>query len=332
MASDMPAESDAGGLENKAESTEAPMAEADSAANQADSASDKAAADTDSVRPAGGGTLATEADGFNRKVVYRGTVTMEVDDFGAAYRSLQNAIYQSGGYILAFSDNRSPDETGAVYTIKVPADGFMPFLDRLEKIENALFERQLKGTDVTEEYVDLEARLKARQMVEARLIGFMDKAARADDLLRFSEQLGAVQEEIERIKGRIRYLDQNVAFSTIELRLYQPLTPAASALAAQKPLFGRMGAALETSTETLLLVMQALLVFVAGALPVLILFAVVGTSFLWLYRRRRRLQPFATGSFGTAAITGGRTSAADARQAGETPPAHEAPPAGEEDR
>lgn len=83
---------------------------------------------------------------------------------------------------------------------------------------------------MTEEYVDLFSRLKAKQVVEARLIAFMEKATKADDLVKFSDQLGKVQVEIEQLKGRMRYIDQSVACSTIELRLYQRLKDQSAAL------------------------------------------------------------------------------------------------------
>jgi len=230
--------------------------------------------------------LGTAEDGFSRKVVYRGSVTLEAVNFGEAVTELQNAIHQSDGYILSFQDIQSPYENGATYTIKVPAAGFMSFLDRIGSIANTHFERQLSGTDVTEEYVDLESRLKAKQVVEARLLGFMEKATRADDLVNFSQQLANVQEEIERIKGRVRYLDQNVAYSTIELRLYQPLEPSASANAKNGPLLKRMADALGGSAKAVLNGLQGLLVFAAGALPVLLVLAVVAVPAVWVMRRR----------------------------------------------
>lgn len=69
--------------------------------------------------------------------------------------------------------------------------------------------------------MDLESRLKAKQMMEAQYIDFMKKATKPADLVQFANQLGEIQEQIEQIKGRMRYIDQNVSFSTVELRLYQ---------------------------------------------------------------------------------------------------------------
>lgn len=227
-------------------------------------------------------------EGFNQKLIYKANLTMEVVTYDEAASELRNAIHQSGGYILQFEDGQYGGEQGSTYTIKVPAASFMDFIDRLEGIEHKRFERQVSGTDVTEEYVDLESRLKAKQLVEERLLGFMDKAQKADDLVKFSQQLSGVQEEIEQIKGRIRYLDQNVAYSTIELRMYQPSAAAADVI---KPatLGGKMSSAVKGSVDTLIIVVQGLLIFLSGALPVLLfllLIAIPATA-IWRYLRRR---------------------------------------------
>ncbi|UVI32185.1 DUF4349 domain-containing protein [Paenibacillus spongiae] len=233
---------------------------------------------------------AADSDGFNRKLIYRANVTMEVEDYAKSQTSLRNAIHLSGGYMLQFTDQKSSGEQGGTYTIKIPAEGFMSFLTELEKIKHLFYETSMQGTDVTEEYVDLESRLKARQVVEARLLAFMDKATKADDLLQFSAQLGEVQLEIERIKGRMRYLDQNVSYSTVELRMYERIEQAAK-MEEEKPVFmKRLTNALTGSTTVLYEFAQGLLIVLAGALPVVVVLAVIAIPVYVAYRRRESLR------------------------------------------
>ena len=228
-------------------------------------------------------------EGLNRKIVYKANMTMQVDNYAKAQSALQNLIQLSDGYMLQFSDQKTTTELGGTYTIKVPASGFSGFILQLEKIEHLDFQSNIKGTDVTEEYVDLESRLKARQVVEARLLSFMEKAAKADDLLKFSQELGDVQTEIEQIKGRMRYLDQNVAYSTIDIRLYQEVEPSPAALkkgeTAAFP--DRLSNALTDSARVLYRLLQDLIVFIAGALPVAAVLAVIGLPLYFGLRRRR---------------------------------------------
>ncbi|MFC5703606.1 DUF4349 domain-containing protein [Cohnella faecalis] len=243
----------------------------------------------DSSSSLGIGQVADSQSGFGRKVIYNANLVMKVEKFQKAEEQLRDLIHQSSAYLLKFTDSRSADEVGATYVIKVPSTGFSPFLERLQKIKNVKFERQVDGSDVTEEYVDLEARLKAKTAVEARLLAFMDKATKSDDLVRFSNELGGVQQEIEQIKGRMRYLNENVAFSTVNLRLYEgPAEEAAKIVEEKDRSFGqRISDALAGSANVLGRFGEGLLIVIAAILPVVIVAAVVGVPAYLIVRKRR---------------------------------------------
>ena len=238
------------------------------------------------VMPASGND---QEAGFNRKLIYRANLVMPVEDYSKAQTQLRDLVALSGAYILQFSENANTSEKGGTYTIKVAANGFVSMLDGLEKLSPSL-QRNVQGQDVTEEYVDLSSRLTAKQLVETRLLSFMEKASKTDDLLAFSNELAKVQEAIEQIKGRMRYLDQNVSYSTIELRMYQQT--------GKKPLLSdpneltlaeRAEKAWGSSLNVLVAVLQGVLVFLAAAIPVLVLLLVIAIP-IWVYRRKRNSQ------------------------------------------
>ncbi|MFB9280006.1 DUF4349 domain-containing protein [Cohnella cellulosilytica] len=265
---------------------EAPAAAASSAV-QADSATsvDGAAAYTGG----GIGPIADANAGYGRKVIYRADMVMKVKEFRTAEEQLLDQIHLSGAYVLQFSDSRNANEIGANYVIKVPSDGFSPFLEKLQKIESLKFEREVQGSDVTEEFVDLEARLKTQTTLEARYLDFMDKATKTDDLVRFANELAQVQGTIEQIKGRMRFLEQNVAFSTVNLRLYQDSGLAESKQEDEegKKTFGdRISDALLGSANVLRQFGEGLLVVLAAMLPILIVVAVVGVPAYYVVRKR----------------------------------------------
>jgi regulator of replication initiation timing len=235
------------------------------------------------------GPIADANAGFGRKVIYKANLVMKVAKFNDAEEQLLNLIHLSGAYVLQFSDSRNTDETGATYVIKVPSEGFSPFLEKMQQIKNLKFERQVEGSDVTEEFVDLQARLKAKQTVEVRLLAFMDKATTSNDLVKFSNELGSIQEEIEQIKGRMRYLDQNVAFSTINLRLYQAIgtEPVIKDEDEVRGFSERISDALAGSTKVLRQFGEGFLVVIAALLPVLIVVTVIGIpSYLFIRKRQ----------------------------------------------
>ncbi|MFC5403047.1 DUF4349 domain-containing protein [Cohnella soli] len=239
---------------------------------------------------AGIGQIADANADFGRKVIYKANLVMKVEQFRTAEEQLTNLIHLSGAYVLQFSDSRNVDEVGATYVIKVPSDGFSSFLGQLQKIKNLDFQRQVEGSDVTEEYVDLESRLKAKQVVEARLLSFMDKATKTDDLVRFSNELAQVQEEIEQVKGRMRFLQQNVAFSTVSLRLYEATgaekKPDVKEDKEDKGFGDKLSDALSGSANVLRKFGEGVLIVLAALLPVLIVVAVVGIPAYFAVRRR----------------------------------------------
>lgn len=242
---------------------------------------------------AAGGGPAFEAalggEAFHGNIIYSANVRMRVEDVGETGKELRGIIQASGGYILGFSDSRNNGDIGSVYTIKVPAQGFMSFVDRLEAIPNVEVQRDISGKDVSEEYVDLESRLKARRLVEDRLLSMMEKATKADDLLKFSGQLSEVQEQIEQITGRIRYLDANVAYSTIDLRVYQMDQKIASAFDVNERSLGtRLADTLSGSAEGVWKGVQYLLIFLVGALPVLAVLAIIGIPVYFIVKNRKR--------------------------------------------
>lgn len=235
-------------------------------------------------RPYGPGT--GTAAGAERKLIYNASVTMEVEDYGAAQTELFNMIPLAGGYLLSFSDTQTRYEIGGNFVIKVPSQGFQSFLANLEKLamKPEEVQRSIWGQDVTEEYVDLTSRLKAKQVVEERLLTFMEKASNTESLLQFSNELARVQEEIETIKGRMRYLDQNVAFSTVELRMYQRIGEKEQGK--KHGVIFRAGQAMKDSGLAIVALFEGLMVLLAGALPFLLVLAVLLFP-VWLLIRKR---------------------------------------------
>lgn len=254
--------------------------------------SDPAAGGSETGQPPAGFTGTDVVAGLNKKLIYKANLSMEVADYGAAQTEVRNKVMLAGGYIIEFSESMTEYEKGGTFVMKVPATGFSPFLDSLEKIKHEELQRNIQGQDVSEEYVDLESRLKAKQLMETQYIDFMKKATKPADLVQFANQLGEIQESIERIKGRMRYIDQNVSFSTVELRLYETEESlAATKSKTQGPLGARASDALQGSMKALSVMFQWLVVILAAALPVLIIAAVVAVIVIWLRRKIRRRQP-----------------------------------------
>lgn len=273
---------------DSAQSAEAPAAESETSADgkaggAALPSGEKAA---QSGLESSGFQGADPATGLNKKLIYQANVVMEVADYAKAQSEIRNLITLAGGYIMEFSETGGEHELAGNFILKVPASGFSSFLERLGDLKPESLEQSIQGQDVSEEYVDLESRLKVKQATEERYLKFIDEATKTTQLVEYVNELERIQTEIEQIKGRMRYIDSNVSFSTIEIRVYQPKNNSLTQLDdEQKPLLKRAQNALTGSVEVISTLLQWIFVILAGALPVLAIAAAIGVM-IWLVRRK----------------------------------------------
>jgi uncharacterized coiled-coil protein SlyX len=219
----------------------------------------------------------------NRQIIYRASVTLRVEDFGATEKKIAELVQDAGGHIAAFREDRN---TGAQrsghWTVQVPVVQFRKFLEQTGQMGVAE-QRESQADDVTEEYVDLGARLKNKQQLEARLLELVSK--RGDDIkdvLALEAELARVREEIERMQGRLRYLTDRVALTTIEITAYErkeyqpPQTPTFAA---------RISHTFWDSVRLLREFGEAWVLVFAGLAPWLIALTIVLTPLVWLVWR-----------------------------------------------
>ncbi|GAA0134070.1 hypothetical protein YSY43_09100 [Paenibacillus sp. YSY-4.3] len=228
--------------------------------------------------------------GLNKKLIYRANVVLEVKDYGKAQSEVRNLVAMAGGYIVEFTENQSQHEQGGTIILKVPSSGFSSFLDRLEKLEHESLQRSMQGQDVSEEYVDLESRLKVKQAMESRYLQFLKEATKSSQMVEFANELERIQTEIEQIRGRMRYIDQNVAYSTVEIRLYQPeVNQIKPSTKGKEPLGNRAWSALDGSLKALSTVVEWIIIILSGSLPILLLIGIIAAP-IWIVHRKRLLK------------------------------------------
>lgn len=211
-------------VESVVEVVEAPAGE-DSAALQA------TAAPTPS-------SLASEPVSQQRLIIKDGRLTVVVDNTETAVNAATNLVVELGGYII--SQNIHDDPQGyrfATMRLAVPVTQFEVAMRDLRGLGQVTNESS-SGTDVTDEFVDLNSRLTNLHLTRDRLRSFLDQAENVTETLAVNEELKQVDEEIAVIQGRINFLQDRSAFSTIELTLnpwIPTLTPTATATATATP-------------------------------------------------------------------------------------------------
>ena len=163
-------------------------------------------------------------------------------------------------------DIGDPQERGAdndfCLTVRVPADGFGRTLAQLEDLGDVQQEH-VSGRDVTQEFVDLQARLRNFAAQEAVLLRLMDHSVSVADTIRVQSHLQGVQLEIERLRGRIRVLEDQTEMSTITLTFAEAGAPA--------PRTGTIEKAWERAVDAAFAVVSAVIVGAGFLIPVALL-------------------------------------------------------------
>lgn len=168
---------------------------------------------------------ATQIDDVNenRKVIYTADLQVETKSYSKLADSIQAETAKLGGYVVEsnmYSDS-GEDFTSGQIIVRVPQKSFDNLISIVESGSSKVIEHYVSGQDVTEEFVDLESRLKSKRVVEERLLDFMGNAEKTEDLLAISDNLSNVQEEIETIVGRVNYLQDKTDLATVTISIHE---------------------------------------------------------------------------------------------------------------
>jgi hypothetical protein len=215
------------------------------------------------------GSLSTIATrDTEQKIIRSASLSIEVDDFQARSDALGRIVERSDGFISnSYSYVTDTGRKRGEITIRVPKDAFLSVISEIEQL-GTVQSKQTSGEDVTEEYIDLTARLNNSERQEQRLLEILELADDVEDILDVERELARVRGEIEQLTGRITYLDNRVELATISISLYEP-----------EPITHSWGIrdAFRAAFEGFVSVIRGLIIAIGYVLPLLIL---VGIAWL----------------------------------------------------
>jgi hypothetical protein len=167
-----------------------------------------------------------QAAPFDRLVIKTAELSLQVDDVRAAETAVRDRVAQFNGYVVKAESSGTEAQTTVRITFRVPATRFDEVLSGVQSLARKVLSRTISGDDVTEEFVDLDSRLRNLEATRDRLLGFLDKATKVEEALAVNSSLSEVQGQIEQLKGRMQFLKQNAALSTVTVYLAPvPTTP-----------------------------------------------------------------------------------------------------------
>lgn len=226
-----------------------------------------------------------------RRIIRKADLALESDTPDELQTKLTALAAAKGGFVVGADTTRSRGEDGAetidtTVTFRVPAAQFDSTLSSVHALAKRVASEKVTGEDVTEEYVDLEARIRARRALEDQYMTILKEAKSIPDILAVEQKLGDVRSEIERAEGRRRFLENQSDLSTFTVHVSKQI----AAVDNQGPGFGRsVKAAVHDSVEVSIGIVNGLIRALGVLIPVgIILVLPLYLALRWWWRRGRR--------------------------------------------
>lgn len=223
-----------------------------------------------------------------RLIIRTADVTIVVRDAQAQMDALARLAEEFGGFVVSSSTSRVGEDAVQGYiTLRVDAARFDEAMSRIRALAVEVRSENVRGEDVTAEYVDLDARLKNLEATEAQLQKILERATTTEDVLAVYRELTQIRGQIEQIKGRMKYLSQSAALATISVTLIPDALAQPIQVGSWRP-EGVAKAAFEALIATLQGLASLLIWLVIVVVPVLAILALPIVALVLLIRRRSR--------------------------------------------
>ncbi len=229
-----------------------------------------------------------------RKIIRNGEMILESDDPTEGQRKIASLAESLGGFVVTseFKQNdarvlNKPSQI-VIVTVRVPAPQFDAAVQAIRQTGSRVLSDKTTGQDVTEEYIDLEARIRAKKALEAQFLEIMKRASRVSDALDVQEQISEVRSQIESLEGRRRFLENRAALSTIAVTLQTP-TPVVTATT--RGFWYDVKRAFGDGIDTAAAIITGLIQFVIVLLPIAIFIGLPGFFLLRFLFRRIKWRP-----------------------------------------
>lgn len=160
---------------------------------------------------------------IDRKIIKTAYLNIEVINLSVSRKLVDSAIKEFNAYTVSENLQNTESQISCNINIKVPANQFDKLLSRLAKIAKKVDYQNVETQDVTEEYIDVETRLSNSRKVEQTYLKLLQKANSIEDILKIEQKLGEIRTDIESTQGKLKYLNHQVNYSSINLSVYETL-------------------------------------------------------------------------------------------------------------
>ena len=156
-----------------------------------------------------------------RKIIKQGTIRFKTTDVNRTKLLIVQAVIELNGYIANDNAYHYSEQVEHKLIIRVPADKFDALLATISESVDQLESKNIDVLDVTEEYIDIEARIKTKKDLQNRYREILKQATKVEEILQIEKEMGNLQTEIESVEGQMRYLKDKISFSILNVTYYQ---------------------------------------------------------------------------------------------------------------
>jgi hypothetical protein len=238
-------------------------------------------------------TAASSAEAADRKIIRNANLTLEVNSTTQAQQKVTSIAEMHGGFVVtseakqresAQPENRTLD---IKLVVRVPSNRFGSALDAIRGLATTVREDNVAGQDVTEEFIDLEARIRTQKALELQFLEIMKQARKVEDALEVQRQIADVRTDIEKLEGRKRFLENRAALSTITVNLETPKMIAVNTTGFGRSLRESVSEGVDLGSAILLFLVR----FVIFMVPVTVfLLLPLGLLFRYFVKRAKRMR------------------------------------------
>ena len=242
---------------------------------------------------------------IERKIIRNANLTVEVTSPIEGQRQISSIAESHGGFVVTSemaqqtSEDNSKPSVSVNLVVRVPATQCDSVVQEIRAAGSRVLQEKRTGQDVTEEFIDLEARIKNQKALETQFLEIMKRAGKVEEALEVQRQLAEVRTEIEKLEGRKRFLENQASLSTINVTLQTP-TQIVNAVGFWYNVKSAFADGVDVAAAIVLFLIRAIIALLPILIFVLLPVVLIAKLIIGRWRRRRPLttdasQPEATG-------------------------------------
>lgn len=205
---------------------------------------------------------------ISQKIIKQASLRFETNDLDDTFAQIQKAVTANKGTVQNDSEGKDYNNIYRNLTVRIPSQNFDAFIKSISEGVSYFERKEISAEDVTEQYIDLDSRLKTKKKLESRYLEILQKATKISEILEIEKQISIIREEIEAKEGQLKYLESRVSESTINIEFYKTI-------AEKEAIKTSYGSKIWTAIKSGFFGLSSFLISIISVWPFIILFVVL---------------------------------------------------------